>query len=228
MVLDLSHPEKNSTKFGMVQLDFSRKVDFLISLLALAGLRFSPFDCHVSPVTIDSITLDEWRSWLNQTIAKSDPRWYWRVDDIASSVQMQIDTCRQMIPPEHLENLDWSAIRAMYINRTTWLDEQYRQVAQEYSTPQMDEIEESWMEDTRISQAWEVYLRTNHSNPNIEALLTSIKHPEGGIDSIHTLYFVNYPVFVKCSIGLNTIIGVPKEPGFNIQLVIDKIEGLIK
>lgn len=228
MILYLSHLEKSSTKFGSIQLDFSRKVDFLFSLLAQSGIRLSPFDSHVSPITIDSITLDEWRSWLNQTIAKNDPRWYWRVDDIASSAQMEIDSCRQMIPPEHLENLDWSAIRAMYINRTTWLDEQYRQVAQEYSTPQMDGIEESWMEDTRISEAWEVYLRTNHSNPNIEALLTSIKHPDGGIDSIHNIYFVNYPVFVEYSIGINTIIGVPREPAFNIQSVIDEIERLVR
>lgn len=225
---DLSDLEKHSNKFGMIQLDFSRKVDFLISLLAKSGIRFSPFDYHTPQVTSYSITLDEWCDWLHQTLIKSDPRWYWRVDDIELKADSQIQSNQnfiRMLEVAPTENLNWANIRAYYIKEITWLDDQYRQVVQEYSTP---EIEEEWMQDERISQDWEVYLRTNHSNPNIEALLTSIKHPDGGIDSIHTLYFVNYPVFVEYSIGINTIIGVPREPAFNIQSVIDEIERLIR
>lgn len=225
---DLSDLEKHSNKFGMIQLDFSRKVDFLISLLAKSGIRFSPFDYYAPQVTSDLITLDEWHSWLNQTLVKNDPRWYWRVDDIESEANSKIQQQQnfiRMLEVAPTENLNWANIRAYFVKSITWLDEQYRQVVKEYSTP---EIEEEWMLDLRISQDWEVYLRTNHSNPNIEALLTSIKHPEGGIDSIHTLYFVNYPVFVKCSIGVNTIIGIPREPGFNIQSVIDEIKRLVR
>ncbi|MBN4003570.1 hypothetical protein [Nostoc sp. LPT] len=224
---DLSDPEKHSNKFGMIQLDFSRKVDFLISILAKSGIRFSPFDYHTPQVTGYLITLDEWRSWLSQTLVKNDPRWLWRVDDIElkadSRIQMHQNFLHQLGIQE--SNLNWANIRAYFIKEITWLDEQYRQVVQEYSTP---EIEEEWMQDKRISQDWEVYLRTNHSNPNIEELLTAIKHPEGGINSVHKAYFVNYPIFVKCSIGLNTIIGVPKEPDFNIQSVIDEIERLVR
>ncbi|MDZ8227875.1 MULTISPECIES: hypothetical protein [unclassified Nostoc] len=243
MVLNLSHPEKNSNKFGVIQFDFSRKVDFLISLLAKTDIRFSPFDYHVPQVTSYLITLDEWRSWLNQTLAKDDPRWYWRVDDIVSEAQKEVDDCRQMFSPELIENddcrqmfspelienLDWSAIREIYVKRITWFDQQYRQVAQEYSTPLQDGIEEEWMQDTRIIEAWEVYQSTLKRNPNIHELLhTPTNYPSGEIDSIYKVYFVNYPEVVKCSIGINTIIGIPKEAGFNIQSVIDEIERLVR
>ena len=225
---DLSDPEKQSNKFGVIQFDFSRKVDFLISLLAKTGIRFSPFDYHVRQVTSYLITLDEWRSWLNQTLAKGDPRWYWQVDDIASEAQKKIDSCREMFPPEIIKNLDLEAIRAMYVKRIIWFDEQYRQVAQEYSTLEMNEIKESWMQDTRIIEAWEVCQNTFKRNPNIHELLhTPTNYPSGETDSIHKVYFVNYPEVVQCKIGINTIIGVPKESGFDIQLVIDKIEQLV-
>lgn len=229
MVLDLSHPEKNSNKFGVIQFDFSRKVDFLISLLAKSRLRFTPFDYDPSQIKEYSITLDEWRSWLLATLAKNDPRWHYRCDDIASTAQMEIDSSRRMMPPDLIENLDWEAIRAIHVKRITWLDEQYRQVAQEYSTPLPGGIEEEWLQDSRIIEAWEVYQSTLKRNPNIQELLnTPTNYPSGEIDSIYEVYFVNYPVFVKCSIGINTIIGVPREPGFNIQSVIDEIERLIR
>lgn len=243
MVLDLSHPEKNSNKFGMVDFDFSRKVNFLISLLAKSGLRFTPFDYHAPQVTSYLITLDEWRDWLNQTLAKDDPRWYWRVDDIASVAQKEVDNCRQMFSseliknddcsqmfsPELIENLDWSAIREIYVKRITWSDQQYRQVAQEYSTSDMNTIEEEWMPDQRISQDWEVSLRTIRPNQNIEKLLNRpASYLSGEIDLMYKIYFVNYPVFVKHTIGINTIIGVPQEPEFNIQSVIDEIERLVR
>jgi hypothetical protein len=230
MVIDLSHPEKNSNKFGSIQIDFSRKVDFLISLLAKSGIQFSPFDCDVSQVNSeeDLITLDEWRSWLNQTLAKGDPRWYWRVDDIASKAQKKIDSYHQMFPPEQIKNLDWEAIRALYVRRITWFDKQYRQVAHEYSTSQMNDRVESWMQDTRAIRMWEDYQSSLKFNPNIDELLhTPTNYTSGEISSIHKVYLVNYPEVVLSTIGINTIIGVPKETGFNIQLVIDKIQRLL-
>ena len=224
---DLSDPEKHSNKFGMIQLSSSYKVDFLISLLAKTGIGFSPFDYHTPQVTGYLITLDEWRDWLNQTLVKNDPRWLWRIDNIESEANSKIQLHQnfQNLLGISQENLNWANIRAYFIKEITWLDDQYRQVVQQYSTP---EIEESWIQDGRISQDFELYLKTNHSNPNIEALLASIKHPDSGINSVHKTYFVNYPIFVKCSIGLNTIIGVPREPEFNIQSVIDEIERLIR
>ena len=75
----------------------------------------------------------------------------------------------------------------------------------------------------------EIYLRTIKPNPNIEELLNRpTSYLSGEIDSIYKISFVNYPVFVKHTIGINTIIGVPKEPDFNIQSVIDEIERLIR
>ncbi len=227
---DLSDPEKNSNKLGIIQFDFSRKVDFLISLLAKSGIGFSPFNHDVPQATTYLITLDEWRDWFNQTLAKSDPRWYWRVDDIEGKALEQIQQDKMFQKMVGIqEPLNWSAIHTMYVKRITWFDEQYRQVAQEYSTPDMNQIEESWMQDTRISQDWEVSLRTIKPNPNIQALMnTPTNYPSGEIDSIYKVYFVNYPAFVKYTIGINTIIGVPGEAGFNIQSVIDEIERLVR
>ena len=229
MVLDLSHPEKNSNKFGVIQFNFSRKVDFLISLLASSSLRFTPFDYEHHQVKEYSITLDEWRDWLLATLAKNDPRWYYRCDDIVSKAQKQIDSSRQTFPPELIKNLDWSAIREIYVKRITWFDQQFQQLVQEYSTPDMNQIEEAWMQDERISQDWEVSLRTIRPNQNIEKLMNApTNYPSGEIDSIYKVYFVNYPVFVKCSISINTIIGVPGEADFNIQSVINEIERLVR
>lgn len=224
---DLSDLKKHNNKFGVIQLDFNRKVDFLISLLAFADVRFPPFDYHYQ-IKKYSVTLDEWRDWLNQTLIKNDPRWPWKVDNIElkadSRIQRDQDFLR-MLKIAPAENLNWANIRAYYIKEITWFDNQYRQVVQEYSTRG---TQEEWIQDKRISQDWEIFQTINHSNPNIEVLLTSIKHPKGGINSAHLVYFVNYPVFVKCSIGLNTIIGVPKEPDFDIQSIIDEIERLIR
>ena len=228
MVLNLSHPEKNSNKFGMVDFGFSRKVNFLISLLARSRLKFTPFDYEQSLNQEYSVTLDEWRDWLLATLAKSDPRWYLGVDDIESEVEKEI-SFNQMLPRDLIKNLDWSAIRQLFIKRMTWLNDQYKKVAQEYSTTDMNQIEEAWMQDERISQDWDVSLRTIRPNSNIEKLMNApTNYPSGEIDSIYKIYYVNYPIFVKCSIGINTIIGVPGEPGFNIQSVIDEIERLVK
>lgn len=222
-LLDLSDPEKSSKNFGMIQMTFDRKVDFLVWILAASGIRFSPFDSHVNAVSSEeySITLNEWLSWLNKTIADNDPRWSCQVEDIEAKAQTQIEDYKKLFPEEQTQNLDWASIRAFLITRLTWSNEQYKQVVREYSS---HESKNEFIQDSRLSKMWELYQSSLQPNPHIEELLNiSTKYPSDGSNLIRKIYLVNYPKLVKYSINISTIIGVPKHQAFNIQSVVDQI-----
>lgn len=220
-LVDLSHPEKANEKLGVTQIIFDQKVDFFIWILIVLGMNFSPFDYHINHLNQNSITIEEWISWLKETIADKDPRWLYKIEDVEAQAQVEIEKYQKLFPIEQTENLDWTSIRANIVARLTWLNEQYRQVSQEYS-PHKSKHE--FLQDSRLIKMWEVYQSIPKSNHNIEELLnTPTNYLPRGSDSVRKIYLVNYPKLVEYSINISTIIGVPKDPDFSIQLVVDKI-----